>query len=861
MGQQWAWAAGFGLIVVAQPGWAQEVSPLAKGDLGGSPVNIPRLRDMDRPATSLKEWLAQMEAAVGQITGVEIKPTETELQIVFTVPSGGDFQILTTREKNTLTATIQNARLNLTGDNRLQKENLTPEISRLEITPGEGNSIQIKVIGVNGAPRVQFQQQEGQLTAGVTPTTEAVTTTETQETKPETKPDMAIDDDIKIVVTGEGQQGYFVPNSSIGTRTDTPLLDIPQSIQVVPQEVLRDQNVTNLNDALRNVPGVAPATSSTTNFVDFLIRGFITESGESNNFLRNGLRDAGVLLKDLSPNVERIEVLKGPVSALYGQASPGGTINVVTKQPLRDPFYAVDATVGNFDFYQGAIDLSEPLNDSRTVLYRFNAGYQNARSFIDFYEREQFTIAPVVSFAIGERTRFTVEGEYSERRTVHDPGLPVIGTVLPNPNERIPLNRLIGEPDSVIVNKIGRLGFRLDHKFSENWSLQSGFQWKPLFATVNNQIFENGFDADNRTLNRVYRQLNGTDTDIYDLNVNLTGRFSTGSIGHQLVFGVDLGRLDRTVDLFGGTAAPIDVFNPVYGQPVQSFDRLFFGSFQQDTLGIYIQDQVTLIPNLKLLLGGRFDLVTQTNQDFVSNSRTSQSSDAFSPRVGIVYQPVPSISLYASYTRSFFPLSGTTFEGDLFQPERATQYEVGVKTDLNDQLSATLALYDLTRSNVLTNDPDNPDFSIQTGEQRSQGVELTVQGEILPGWNIIAGYAYTDARITQDNAFPVGNRLDLVPENAFNLWTTYEIQSGDLRGLGFGVGFFAVSDRQGDLDNSFQLPSYLRTDAAIFYRRDRFRVALNVKNLFNVDYFEAFRVGGVFPGEPFTVQGRISWTF
>ncbi len=202
----------------------------------------------------------------------------------------------------------------------------------------------------------------------------------------------------------------------------------------------------------------------------------------------------------------------------------------------------------------------------------------------------------------------------------------------------------------------------------------------------------------------------------------------------------------------------------------------------------------------------------------------------------------------------------------MFQPERGTQYEVGIKADINDQLSTTLAFYDLTRSNVLT--PDNrpgvpPDqFEIQTGEQRSRGIELNVQGEILPGWNILAGYAYTDARVTEDNAIPSGNRLSSVPENAFSLWTSYEIQSGDLQGLGFGLGLFFVGEREGDLENTFQFPSYLRTDAAIFYRRDQFRVGLNIRNLFDIDYFEtSFGRLRVFPGEPFTVQGTISWQF
>lgn len=274
-------------------------------------------------------------------------------------------------------------------------------------------------------------------------------------------------------------------------------------------------------------------------------------------------------------------------------------------------------------------------------------------------------------------------------------------------------------------------------------------------------------------------------------------------------------------------------------------------------------DQVNLTSNLKLLLGGRFDTSSSTSKDELANTESSQSSDAFTPRFGIVYQPIEPISLYASYSRSFTPpQSGTTFDGTLFQPERSTQYEVGIKADISSKLSATLAFYDLTKSNILTDDPDHLNFSIAIGEQRSRGIELGLSGEILPGWKFYGGYAYTDAQITDDNTYPVGNRLNNTPENAFNLWTTYEIQKGSLQGLGFGVGFFFVGDRQGDLANTFKLPSYFTTDAAIFYKRGQLRTQLNFKNLFDVDYFDTpLSDLRVFPGEPFTVQGTISWEF
>ncbi|KAM3091329.1 TonB-dependent siderophore receptor [Phormidesmis sp. 146-35] len=246
-----------------------------------------------------------------------------------------------------------------------------------------------------------------------------------------------------------------------------------------------------------------------------------------------------------------------------------------------------------------------------------------------------------------------------------------------------------------------------------------------------------------------------------------------------------------------------------------------------------------------------------------------QKDGAFSPRIGIVYQPSQTVSLYASYSQSFRPTIGRNPDSNqAFEPTRGTQYEVGVKADfLNGKLSATLAAYNLTKENVLTPDP-NPDlaiqgFNVQVGKQRSRGIELDVAGELLPGWKLIASYALTDATVAADNSIPVGNRLKNAPQNQASLWTTYEIQKGDLKGLGFGLGLFYVGERQGDLANSFQLKDYLRTDAAIYYRRNGFNAAINVRNLFDVDYISAANSGTLYlqRGTPLTVVGSISWEF
>jgi len=805
---------------------------------------ILHLRDRTQPATTVEEWIAQIEAATVQVTEVRLERIEDRLDIILETADSKPLQIDTTTfrvEGNSLIADIPNAVLVLPEGQPFMAGNPTAEIATVQVLQQDGSSIRVVVTGVDAVPQQEVTLSAGGLGYSLNP----------EEAEP----------DEEIVVTGE-QDGYWVPNTSVGTRTDTPLRDIPQSIQVVPQEVLRDQQITRLDDALRNVPGVTqdfgPGPS-----IFYRIRGFEVTG---NNFLRNGLPDPGAAELVEFAGVERVEVPKGPASVLFGLGNPGGSINIVTKQPLRQPFYAVDATVGSYSLYRGAVDLSGPLNQSRTVLYRLNTAYRNSGSFFGSYTSEYFNISPVVSIAIGEKTSLTLEGDYINTKDFFRlPGVPTIGTIFSNPNGKIPRNRNLAEPSDVIEQDVIRLGYRLEHKFSDNWSLRNAFvyNYRDYYDRIH---LPSGLEADNRTLNRFYREFDFIST-AYTLATNVVGKFSTGSIQHQLLFGVDLNQFENRTPKFRGAAgAPIDIFNPVYGQPRPVLGDEFSDTTITRSLGIYLQDQINLTDSLKLLLGGRFDTFRQTFKDLSFDTEERKSDSAFSPRIGIVYQPIPAISLYASYVRSFAPANGLfLFGGSLdnaFEPERGRQYEIGVKADLNDRLSATLAFYDLTRANVITEDPDNPGFQVQTGEQNSRGVEFSLAGEILPGWNVIAGYAYTDARITEDNTFEVGNQLNNTPFHAFNLWTSYEIQRGSLQGLGFGLGLFFVGDRAGDLNNTYTVPSYLRTDAAIFYKRDRFRVSLNFKNLFDIEYFEyGVNSTRVQYGQPFTVQGSISWQF
>lgn len=677
------------------------------------------------------------------------------------------------------------------------------------------------------------------------------------------RPQTPANEPTEIIVTGD-PEAYLIPEASAATRIDAPIRDIPQSIQVVPERVVEDQAATRVVDVLRNVSGISRSGSSQSYFSDVInIRGFGIGRGYNINGTRTNFGGAQINLE--TANIERLEVLKGPASVLYGQGEPGGIINVTTKQPLSEPFYGAEITIGSYNFYRPSIDLSGPLNADRTILYRLTAAYESAGSFIDYVDTERFFISPVVSFQLGRNTTIALESQFLRNSTPDYPGLPAVGTVLSNPLGRVPISRFVGDPniDPTVRNHLV-FGYRFEHKFSENWSARNIFRSEALI--YEDYYYDATLQPDNRTVNRTAFRGDSLAQN-YSLQTDIIGKVQTGSVSQQFLFGVDLRRVNFDIQAFDAPIPSIDLFNPIYRIPRPDFSNKNFDAFlEQNILGIYFQDLISIGERIKLLLGGRYDVVEETFINRSSDQNFFQDDSKFSPRVGIVYQPIDPVSLYFNYSRSFAPseFGARNADGTPFEPTTGQQFEIGVKTEFaQGRASANLALYQITKQNVVTPDPERAGFSIQVGEQRSRGVELDVVGEILPGFNIIATYAFTDAEITEDNGGNEGNRPYNVPAQSGSLWATYTVQSGGLRGLGFGAGIFFVGDREGNDANEFELPSYSRTDAVLYYRRNNLRAALNFKNIFNVRYFEGTNgnINQVFPGAPFTVQGTLAIEF
>lgn len=793
--------------------------------------------------------IVQGNPSLVQITDVRFEENDAGLQIILETSDGPLVTSETTTSGNALLLEISNAQLTLPNGDRLIEFEADEDIALVQVSSLTDSRVQVVITGNDAVPEVAINSDAAALTLNVVPGTVQATADEAP---------------LRILVAAE-DEGYSPSSARTATRTDTPLRDIPQSIQVIPQQVIEDQGIVRLGDALRNVSGVAVQRDRTNASDRFVVRGF-----ENSRLLRNGFRTGsnfGGTIATARNTVERIEVLKGPASVLYGQVEPGGVINFVTKQPSQESFYDLSLGVGSFGYIEPKLDFSGPLTTDGKLTYRLNASYQNDGRFRDFVDLDIVSVSPVLRYDFSDATSLTFEYSFIDLEQTYDDGVFIDPLTFDLPRELF-----LGEPSDTYESTTNSFLLTLDHRFSDSISLRSGFVAE--LSDIEEIAFR-PFSLDSET-GEVDRQFVDRDfsPENYSWQTDLVSNFKTGLIEHQLLAGFELSWTDvpeTRADLFDPGALTINVFNPEYNTPIPSFEeRNSFGPFETNerTVGLYLQDQITLLPNLKLLAGGRLDFA-RFEQDFeisfdnlLFSDSTEFDTEAFSPRLGIVYQPIDPVSLYTSFSRSFIPNSVTTVNGDVIEPERGTQFEIGARAELGD-IIVNLAAYNITKTNITQTDPDNPDFSIPIGEVTSRGIELDVAGEITSGWNVISSLFFNDAFVSEgDSNSPEGDNLRNAPRSGASLWTTYEIQSGDFEGLGFGAGLFYQGDREAQLPNDFVLLSYVRADASVFYKRDNWKAQLNFQNLFDENFLESAQSTLLaFPGAPFTVIGSFSIRF
>lgn len=670
----------------------------------------------------------------------------------------------------------------------------------------------------------------------------------------------------EITVRERTEQGYKTEEEvSSPTRLPSPVRDIPQSVEVITRKLMDDQKAIRIQDVIRNVSGtfISSTGGGRQEFIN--IRGFNADL----NIFKNGFRDDSFFANRVfreTANLQRIEILKGPASFLYGRADPGGIMNLITKRPLADPYYSGELIVGSYNLYRPMVDISGPLNESKSVLYRFNGLYESAGSFREGVSSDRIFLAPTVTWELGLRTSLRFEGEYLYDDRVIDRGLVAIGRgVAP-----VPRSTFLGDPTRRTAFNQGKATLTLLHELNSSWTWRTGFR-----ASIAREDYDSVEQSGTPTLAgavNLQRLQQPTLGQSYYLQNEAIGVFSIGPFEQRLLAGVELAheRLSQTITStpLAGTNifAPTRLFTPT-GAPLTFFD----GHNQSNFVAPYVIDQIALLENLKLTLGGRFDIFRQEQASGGVTDTLSQNF--FSPMAGLTYQVAKPVTLYTNYSRSFTPQFGLrTADGEMVRPASGTQYEAGIKLEpLEGRLFANVGVFHIKQRGLATTDVSDPNgiFVVATGERRSQGVELDVAGRVLPGWDVIGTYAYIDAEITRDEDFAVGNTLANVPLHSGSLWSVYTIQSGMFQNVGFGLGAYAAGKRLGDLGNTYQMPGYVRLDAALYYRkpevtkRNNLIASLNFRNLLDTDYYEGSRENRreIYAGVPLTVIGSLKLEF
>jgi len=660
---------------------------------------------------------------------------------------------------------------------------------------------------------------------------------------------------------------YSLPNTTTATKTDTPIMETPYSIQVVPKQVLEDVQAIRPGDALNYVSGIYQGSANSGDWLDWTKRrGF-------DPFPTGDYRDGGAFPlasawggRDLA-NIEQVEALKGPASLLYGQATPGGIVNYVTKKPLATPYYSLQQQFGSYDYYRTTLDATGPITQDKNLLYRFNLAYKDANSFRDTVSSDRIFIAPTVTWIISPRTRMNFELEYDHGHVVFDRGIPAIG----NRPADVPRNRFLGEADPQSEFERILVGMNWSHAFNDNWTLSHRFT--AVYNGLDQVASFPSLNTDNVRLNRSFElaKVDPGDDASYFNTVNLTGHFDTWGLQHTLLLGGDYFR-QSTKNVITPFSSPINIFNPTYlgGEGISNLaagSTSFTTTTERDWFGLYMQDQIKLPYHLHLMGGLRYDSSEQVGTDSRRLTPTvSPQQDKVTPRGGLVWQPIPELSLYGSYSENFTGINGTGLGDVLLAPETAQQWEFGLKTELFDKrFLATLAWFDLTKQNARVADPRDTRFSAAIGEANVAGLEMDLKGEILPGWNMIGSYAYTpDAVTTIGRATEVGKRFPGVPRHGGSLFTTYELQSGLMQGLKFGGGVIIRSSQHTEsTNNEVVLPGYATVNLLTSYSwkvgASKLTTQLNVNNLLDKEYYpaSAFSRNSIEVGAPRTFMGSV----
>lgn len=619
--------------------------------------------------------------------------------------------------------------------------------------------------------------------------------------------------------------GYSARQSATSTKTDTPLLETPQSISVVTKDQIKDQGAQTVQDALQYTPGVSLQGYGANAFFDGVkVRGF-----DAPQYL-DGLRLPKDGISFAMPKIEtygleRLEVLKGPSSGLYGQTDPGGFINMISKRPTATPHHDVEGAFGSFNRIQGAFDIGGPIDKNGEFLYRLVGLARQSDTQTDFVQDNKLFIAPSFTWRPTTDTTFTILSHYQKiDNKGYQQYVPGNVSFLYNPNGHVPYSRYIGEPglDGYKLEQAA-IGYEFEHRFENNLQFRQNFRYLEVTNALQSVRSEGMVPGSFTDVLRSYNYVNSKAQNL-TLDNQLQADFRTGVLTHKVLVGFDYLHQKGSADYRSSTIDPINAYNPIYGAAfvpsASSLPSFMLLNNKIDQVGLYAQDQIKL-DRWTLSLTGRQDFVNTELESLAVYPMAGtyrRSDSAQTGRVGLNYLFDFGLSPYANYSTSFVPNANASQSGQAFKPTTGEGWEAGVKFQpVGTNLMLTAAYFDIRQNNVLTADPGNPLFSVQTDAVRSRGVELEARGNITRELEIIAGYSHTDAKVTESVVGAQGKYVNGVPIDQASLWAKYTWFEGPLGGLGLGAGVRYVGKSYGDQFNTFVLPDYTLFDASVNY--------------------------------------------
>lgn len=673
---------------------------------------------------------------------------------------------------------------------------------------------------------------------------------------------------VGITTTTAGDvDGYRALTTKSATLTDTPLRQVPQSIEVVPRSVLDDQGITSIGEALKNVSGaVGQNALQTPVYNSNYIRGFAVEQylDGMTTYLTSG--DPNALA-----DVERIEVLKGPNGILYGGGSGtplGGVINVVSKLPTNDPFVEIGGTVGSDRYYAPYFDVNQPLNKDGTMLFRGTGTYVRSGSNVDVIDTKRYSFNPTLTLTNKDDTTLTLQGRISRWDQPEYQGLPAVGTVA----GPFRLNRtlFIGNPDVPdSFSKTASLTASLDHDFSDAWSSSTKIRYgKSSYSQISQIITGNMPDAGASSW-YLYNQKVTEDREELAVSSHVSGNFVSGVFENKPLFGIDYSRLAETAIMhMDGPVGTADLLSPGAWPDYQvpSGVAMSDGDNVYRTYGAYAQLQSTAGKRLHLLAGLRLSRLEIEQYSPTRLRQDNTEKTKFLPRIGAVYDLTDQFSVFADYSEGmkgnpFYFYSGAAI------PETSKQYEGGVKFDAKNGLSGSAALFQINRAHVPVTDPSDPFglTSLAIGQQRSRGFDTNLTWQPDDNWKFLANYAYVKAELTEDipGGASAGSALVGIPHHSGGLWADYSFGPGDLEGWSAGAGANAASGAPLDLRNTYKSDGYVTADAAVRYKNEDFSASLNIKNITDEKYYVPYQylIGGVAAAPGRTVYLTVSRRF